>query len=313
MKPRIFIGSSIEGLPIAHAIQENLDRIAEVTVWTNNVFDLSSYRYDAIEKQLNNTHYGIFVLTADDVVESRERKTFAPRDNVIFELGMFAGRLGLQRIFIVYPRNVDIKIPSDLLGITPAKYEPHSSGNITASVSAICNQIKSQIEIGTRNGVRINWEEVHAWVMELSSTLKRGPSRGGFIFDVIVGISGGGLVVADLLSRCYGRQHPVISLWADRHGQYPVSNFEPPMNWVNKYMLPIFSEKNVTNILIVDSITRTGTTVVQAKKFLANSFPNKQIKNAVLIADESLNVDIDYCIRKLPTKNLVLPFSDYDS
>jgi predicted nucleotide-binding protein len=43
------------------------------------------------------------------------------RDNVIFELGFFIEKLGKKRCFIVMPDDIDFQIPTDLVGITPAK------------------------------------------------------------------------------------------------------------------------------------------------------------------------------------------------
>ena len=45
-KPRLFIASSAESLPIAEAVNVNLDHEFEVTIWKNGTFRLSSTTID---------------------------------------------------------------------------------------------------------------------------------------------------------------------------------------------------------------------------------------------------------------------------
>ncbi len=52
MKNRLFIGSSKESLDIAYATQQNLSNDAEITVWTQGVFELSASTLDSLIKQL---------------------------------------------------------------------------------------------------------------------------------------------------------------------------------------------------------------------------------------------------------------------
>ena len=68
------------------------------------------------------------------------------RDNVLFELGLFVGSIGKDRCFIVKPRNDDLHIPTDLLGLTPADYEANrSDNNLTAAVNAACTLIRERV------------------------------------------------------------------------------------------------------------------------------------------------------------------------
>ena len=55
---------------------------------------------------------------------SRDSVSYSPRDNVIFELGLFMGALSRSRTFILMPRNGEVKIPTDLLGLTCLQFEP---------------------------------------------------------------------------------------------------------------------------------------------------------------------------------------------
>ncbi|MDD9975004.1 MAG: nucleotide-binding protein [Candidatus Poribacteria bacterium] len=148
MKPKIFIASSVEGLNVANTIQEGLEYDAEVTVWDQDVFQLSSNTLDDLNEALSTTDFGIFVFTPDDTVNIRGNEAQFVRDNVIFELGMFIGKLGKKRCFIVSPRTQEpFRIPTDLLGVTPATYNPNrDDGKLSAALGPACNKIRQTIE-----------------------------------------------------------------------------------------------------------------------------------------------------------------------
>ena len=116
----LFIGSSKESLPVARAIRSNFDHDDFVVkLWTDGVFGASQFVITELEKQVREADFAVLVLGADDIVESRNEKSDAPRDNVIFELGLFMGALSHERTFMVIPRDCDIKIPTDLLDLLP--------------------------------------------------------------------------------------------------------------------------------------------------------------------------------------------------
>ena len=145
-KSRIFIGSSVESLPIADAIAENLEFDAEVTIWRSGTFDLSSNTLDDLILKSKSVDFSAFIFSPDDLVIMRSREQYAVRDNVLFELGLFIGAIGKERCFIIKPRDVELHFPSDLLGITPTDYDSNrSDGNLTSSLTYASTQIKREI------------------------------------------------------------------------------------------------------------------------------------------------------------------------
>ena len=153
-RPSLFVGSSAEGLPFAKALQVNLDHVLEVTIWSQGVFGLGSGTLEALVKKLERVDFGALVVTPDDLVVSRDAVQAAPRDNVLIELGMCIGTLGRERSFLVFDRTADIKIPTDLAGVTPAAFRPHSDGNLEASLGAVSTQIENKaLELGIRTKI----------------------------------------------------------------------------------------------------------------------------------------------------------------
>jgi predicted nucleotide-binding protein len=146
-RPPVFIGSSVEGLKVAYAIQQNIEHEFEPTVWSQGIFELSGLTIDSLIKQLSNFEYAIFVFSPDDVVKIRHHESSVVRDNVIFEFGLFIGALGRDRVFFVTPRSSsDLHLPTDLLGVTPGKYDDQRrDGNLNAALGPFCSQISQQI------------------------------------------------------------------------------------------------------------------------------------------------------------------------
>lgn len=145
-KPRVFVGSSVEGLDIARAIQSELQYDYSVEIWNQNtIFGLGTSTIEALEGAVNAYDYAIFVFTPDDIVQRRDSSSPVPRDNVIFESGLFIGKLSRFRSFIVHPRGKQIQLPSDLNGMTTATYDPDARV-IDASVGPACRQIRLAIK-----------------------------------------------------------------------------------------------------------------------------------------------------------------------
>jgi hypothetical protein len=147
MRPRIFVGSSGEAIDVCRAIQVELDVDFEVTVWNQDVFRLTYGALDSLLDALDSSDAGVFILRPDDLTTSRGESNPTARDNVIFELGMFIGRLGRDRTFLLTPDSSTIRLPSDLIGLTTASYDADrfEGGQERAAVGPACTKIRKAL------------------------------------------------------------------------------------------------------------------------------------------------------------------------
>jgi len=145
-RPVLFVGCSTESLSIARAIQSAFEHDPIlVRVWTEDTFKASQFPVESLERELARVDFAALVLSPDDTVISRDSEVPAPRDNLVFELGLFMGALGHSRTFLLHPRGSDIKIPSDLSGFTPLTYQASPDGPVSIAVASACEEMRAAI------------------------------------------------------------------------------------------------------------------------------------------------------------------------
>lgn len=154
--PVLFVGSSSEGKRVALAIRAackaKLTTGIEVRVWSEGLFQASQTVIEDLVLLAGSCDFAALVFTPDDRTRSRGKIKAAPRDNVVYELGLFTGALGRERSLLVVPSGVDVKIPTDLLGVTMLTYQPAKTARALAKrVEGVAEAIVERV---TQRGPR---------------------------------------------------------------------------------------------------------------------------------------------------------------
>ena len=123
MKPRIFLGSSGKQAKLVQALTRGLSEVAEVEPWTT-VFNPGVSTLDRLVELTREVDFAAFLFAQDDWTSNptdvAAQGQASPRDNVVFEAGLFGGALGMRRTFILHAKGA--KLPTDLLGMTAVRY-----------------------------------------------------------------------------------------------------------------------------------------------------------------------------------------------
>ncbi|UHC14425.1 nucleotide-binding protein [Methylobacterium currus] len=145
-KPTTFIGSSLEGIEFARGVRRQLASVSEITLWNEGFFETGSTFIEALVNSLARFDFAILLLTPDDLIKSRNDEILGPRDNILFELGLFMGSIGRKRTFMLQQAGENIKLPTDLSGVTTSRYDwPREDKNHEAAVGRPCDEIRNAI------------------------------------------------------------------------------------------------------------------------------------------------------------------------
>jgi hypothetical protein len=145
-KPRIFLGSSGKQAKLLQALTRGLEDVTHVEPWTSS-FNPGTTTLERLLELTREVDFAAFVFARDDwttvsppASDPSGSGQASPRDNVVFEAGLFGGVLGMRRTFILHASGA--KLPSDLLGLTCIRYEATTA----AEMRVVNEKLRKAIE-----------------------------------------------------------------------------------------------------------------------------------------------------------------------
>jgi CRP/FNR family cyclic AMP-dependent transcriptional regulator len=132
--PKVFIGSSGAALKVgkklAQLLRQKIGNTAKFDVWDGPpIFTPSSVTINQLIERAKGSDFGIFIFAADDNAKIKGKNKMIPRDNVIFEGGLFTAACGLNRTFFVREDSKELHLLTDLAGVTTLNFSRDDKGN----------------------------------------------------------------------------------------------------------------------------------------------------------------------------------------
>jgi hypothetical protein len=171
VRPRIFLGSSGQQEKLIQALTRGLKDIADVDPWTT-VFNPGVSTLERLVELTHEVDFAAFVFAQDDwttrgASTGEPSRQASPRDNVVFEAGLFGGALGIRRTFILHADGA--KLPTDLLGLTSIQYDPDTT-------PAMVRQINQKLRKAIETEGRLSRLEGDWWQLSLTARTELEPS-----------------------------------------------------------------------------------------------------------------------------------------
>jgi len=157
-KPRIFLGSSGKQAKLLQALTRGLEDVAHVEPWTTS-FNPGTTTLERLLELTREVDFAAFVFAQDDWTTNGSPAASepapgqaSPRDNVVFEAGLFGGTLGMRRTFILHASGA--KLPTDLLGLTCVRYDGSTAAaEMKVVCQKLCNAIESEGRVSRIEGL----------------------------------------------------------------------------------------------------------------------------------------------------------------
>ncbi len=154
--------------------------------------------------------------------------------------------------------------------------------------------------------LHVSWEEYHRLIERLVLVL----DNSGWSFDMVMGLSRGGLRVADVISRVMNKPFAVLAA-SSYNGREGMLQGELTLSADIATTAPVLGPK----VLVVDDLADTGHTLAAVVPHLLSHYPHiSEVRTAVLWLKGVSSVVPDYSVQHLPDSPWIhQPFEAYDT
>ncbi|MCP4287081.1 MAG: hypothetical protein GY792_21965 [Gammaproteobacteria bacterium] len=241
-----------------------------VSSW--NEEDLGGWLLRGLLDMISKYQFVIVILEADDFVDTPEGGRFAPRDNVVLELGASFALKGIQGTFVVMPSKQSLKLPTDIQGLVVKKYTKDTA--LSGAMRYICDQIAASMFAVVKKGLTMNQDTFLRAVSNLGEEIWNRPDYRNRIPDVILGLNHGGAIVAGML------------VYRDRRAPFFALNGRSYDDMIAqlKYLHPLLLKRTTQPVaLLVDDTLRTGKYMSKTIQLVKKHMPEVKLKIAAVL------------------------------
>jgi Predicted nucleotide-binding protein containing TIR-like domain len=142
------------------------------------------------------------IWAPNDVTESKGESKASPRDNVVFECGLFMGALGRDRVFIICDQSISLKIQLTFSALT--RLATYGGDVVEAGVRTACDRIIREIQRPRFPTIVGEWRSRYALAAE--------PGHQEVIEDVEINLARGGVSIVSKQDPAGDTTWPMVKL-----------------------------------------------------------------------------------------------------
>ncbi|MCK4764684.1 MAG: nucleotide-binding protein [Candidatus Aminicenantes bacterium] len=281
----VFIGSSTESSEALSWVEKSIKAAGHKPLrWDKkSLFSPGEYTFPRLIEISKNIDAAVFIFSEDDLIENRSESTKQPRDNVLIEYGLFAGRLGIKKAIICVDGKP--KISTDLTGILTIDISKNNRENSEKDIKEWLQNTEVYCTDMDEDRSEFTWPDVEKGIGRIVSQMEEETYNP----DLVIGIGRSGGIIGGLIAGYLGAKPFRGFNWnfldVEHNG---VKNRE------HIYDKTITIEQDQKKILLVEGATPIGERPQMALNFFRKEFPSKEFRFAVLVRSKASTAPINY-------------------